>query len=135
MSSKNKATEGKHETQENIEAEQGYYDEDGFYILVDEEGKDRGDFYDPNGFYFDEMGYDQFGGYYDDDLNYIPGEEYAEEYYRRLYEEEEKEKEKERLYREAIHLETFANHINPVIAHINKQPAGTKFIVRIENVY
>jgi len=55
---KYKATEGKQETQATIEAENGYYDEDGFYILYNEDGTERGDFYDPNGFYFDREGYD-----------------------------------------------------------------------------
>ena len=55
---KYKATEGKQESQATIEAENGYYDEDGFYILYNEDGTERGDFYDPNGFYFDREGYD-----------------------------------------------------------------------------
>jgi hypothetical protein len=57
--------------------------------LQDEEGNLRGDFYDPNGFYFDANGYDEFGGYYDDDLYYVPGPDYADEYYKRLREMEE----------------------------------------------
>jgi hypothetical protein len=51
---KYQATEGKQETQENIQAEKGYYDEFGFYILLNEDGTERGDFYDVNGFYFDK---------------------------------------------------------------------------------
>ena len=75
------AKEGKQETQDTIEAEKGYYDEFGFYILLNEDGTERGDFYDINGFYFDCEGYDEFGGYYDDDLNYVPGKDFEEEYY------------------------------------------------------
>jgi len=52
-------------------------------MLVDKEGKGRGDFYDPNGYYFDVEGYDEFGGYYEK-FNYVPGEAYAKEYYHRL---------------------------------------------------
>jgi hypothetical protein len=55
--------------------------------LLNEDGTERGDFYDPNGYYFDQEGYDEFGGYYDDDLVYFPGPGYEEEYYKRLAEE------------------------------------------------
>ena len=44
------------------------FDELGFYNLPD------GSFYDPDGHYFDKEGYDEFGGYYNDDNIYIPGE-------------------------------------------------------------
>lgn len=44
----------------------GKYDEYGFYILPD------GDFYDPDGVYFDAEGYDEFEGYYEG-LYYYPG--------------------------------------------------------------
>jgi hypothetical protein len=111
------ATEGKQETQENIQAEKGYYDEFGFYILVNEEGKDRGDFYDPNGFYFDLEGYDEFGGYYDDDLNYVPGEEYKAEYYARLKQIEDKERQK-LVVETAQVLELIQNHIHPAIEYV-----------------
>lgn len=46
-------------TKEEIEANEGNYDNDGFYILK------AGDFFDPEGFYFDKDGYDGIGGYYD----------------------------------------------------------------------
>lgn len=127
---KYKATEGKQESQATIEAENGYYDEDGFYIIHNEDGTERGDFYDPNGFYFDQEGYDKFGGYYDDDLNYIPGKEYEEEYYRRLKEEEEQV----RQYKEAVRLENIFNHINPCVNHVKLQPPETKFVIKIENI-
>ena len=57
-----------------------------------------GSFYDQNGYYFDKDGYDEFGGYYDDTyFYYVPGPDYAEEYYAKyqeiygnvVYEEEE----------------------------------------------
>lgn len=50
----------------------GYIDDDGFYVLLDENGKAYGAFFDPYGYYFDEYGYDEFEGYYDG-LNYVPG--------------------------------------------------------------
>jgi len=62
-------------TKEEIEKNEGTYDEDGFYNLKD------GGFYDPYGYKFDKDGYDEFGGYYDDDGYYVPGEGYEEEYY------------------------------------------------------
>jgi hypothetical protein len=51
------------------EVEGGYYDEMNFYILPDNKG-----FYDPDGYFFDEKGFDEFGGYYDNDGLYHPGE-------------------------------------------------------------
>ena len=54
-------------SREDIDKQKGKYDEDGFYIL------DEGDFYDPNGYYFDTKGFDASGGSYDLDGNYIPG--------------------------------------------------------------
>ena len=44
---------------EEIQNRKGKYDEDGFYIL------EEGDFYDPNGYYFDIKGFDATGGSYD----------------------------------------------------------------------
>ena len=41
----------------------------GFYNLPD------GSFYDPDGYHFDSQGYDEFGGHYDSQNRYIPGEE------------------------------------------------------------
>jgi len=59
---------GTPKTKEIIEAnEEGYYDEDGFFILKD------GDFYDPWGYYFYSNGEDEYGGYYNDQGYYIPG--------------------------------------------------------------
>jgi len=49
------------------EANKGYYDEFDFFMMA------AGDFYDPNGYYFDEMGYDEYDGYYEG-LYYVPGE-------------------------------------------------------------
>ena len=79
-------------TQEEIEKAHpdGYYDQDGFFILP---GKD---FYDTCGYYFDYEGFDQNGGHYDESGVYVPPpnandiekdeewEEYAE-YYDELY--------------------------------------------------
>lgn len=62
-------------SREEIEAQKGDYDEDGFYVLEDES------FYDPWGYWFDSHGYDEFGGYYDYSGFYVPGEGYEEEYY------------------------------------------------------
>lgn len=59
-----------YECKEIPEVEGGEYDDDGFYRLPD------GDFYDPDGIYFNKEGKDEYGGSYDKDLNYIPGEEY-----------------------------------------------------------
>lgn len=39
-----------------------------FYNLPD------GSFYDPDGYLFDKDGFDEYGGRYDSDNNYIPGE-------------------------------------------------------------
>ena len=56
-------------TLEEIQKLKGYYDDDGFYILEEDES-----FFDPWGYKFDPDGYDEFGGYYDDDGYYVPGE-------------------------------------------------------------
>ena len=59
-----------------IEAKEGYLDDKGFHILND------GSFYDRHRYYFDENGYDEFGGFYDEDYDaYNPGEGHEEEYY------------------------------------------------------
>ena len=44
----------------------------GFYNLPD------GSFYDPDGYLFNKEGFDEFGGHYDDDNIYIPGEKNEE---------------------------------------------------------
>ena len=54
-------------SKEDINKQKGKLDADGFYIL------EKGDFYDPNGYYFDEKGFDANGGSYDKDGVYIPG--------------------------------------------------------------
>ena len=47
----------------------GVFDDMGFYNLPD------GSFYDPDGYLFDCQGYDEFGGHYDSENRYIPGED------------------------------------------------------------
>ena len=42
-------------------------DEYGFAHMAD------GSFYDPDGYFFNKDGKDEFGGYYDDDWHYHPG--------------------------------------------------------------
>ena len=58
-----------------VESKELAVDDDGFYCYED------GSFYDPDGFFFDANGYDKYGGYYDDNQNYVPGEGYEDEYY------------------------------------------------------
>ena len=53
----------------------GYYDGLGFYILPDNQG-----FYDPDGYYFDKDGFDEFGGSYDERGYYHPGEKNKHEF-------------------------------------------------------
>eukprot|EP00345_Euplotes_harpa_P016902 CAMPEP_0168342490 /NCGR_PEP_ID=MMETSP0213-20121227/15425_1 /TAXON_ID=151035 /ORGANISM="Euplotes harpa, Strain FSP1.4" /LENGTH=264 /DNA_ID=CAMNT_0008349397 /DNA_START=13 /DNA_END=807 /DNA_ORIENTATION=- len=59
-----------YEPQEFEEVEGGKYDDNGFYRLP------GGDFYDPDGVYFDKDGKDKYGGYYDKEFLYHPGKEY-----------------------------------------------------------
>ncbi len=66
------ANQGTQHAKEEILDQEGYYDEHGFYMLPE------GDFYDPNGYYFDKEGYDEFGGYYDDNLVYFPGKDHQD---------------------------------------------------------
>lgn len=57
----------------NVKVEEGAeYDDHGFYRLP------GGDFYDPDGIYFDKDGKDKYGGYYDDQFNYHPSKEYED---------------------------------------------------------
>lgn len=51
----------------------GNYDDNGFYTTP------NGSFWDPDGVYFNREGYDKHGGYYDDNLEYHPGEGWIEE--------------------------------------------------------
>mmetsp|Transcript_8889 Transcript_8889/g.15085 ORF Transcript_8889/g.15085 Transcript_8889/m.15085 type:complete len:178 (-) Transcript_8889:447-980(-) len=44
----------------------GYYDDLGFYNMAD------GSFYDPQGYFFNTEGYDEDGGFYNSDSEYIP---------------------------------------------------------------
>ena len=57
------------------------------------------DFYDPDGYLF-ENGVDEFGGKYDDDLNYIPPSEHekemADKFVEHIADDEEEEEEKEK---------------------------------------
>ena len=50
----------------------GTLDEHGFYRFQ------NGEFYDPDGVKFNVEGKDEYGGYYDEDLNYHPSKEYEE---------------------------------------------------------
>lgn len=50
---------------EAIEKLTGHYDKDSFYLL------DKGGFYDPEGFHYDENGIDAIGGFYDNSGVYI----------------------------------------------------------------
>jgi len=52
-------------SREQIEKLKGHFDNDGFYIL------DKGGFYDPEGFHYDENGVDAIGGFYDKSGRYI----------------------------------------------------------------
>lgn len=42
----------------------GMYDDFGFYVYK------NGSFVDPKGYFFDEDGYDEWGGYYDENNTY-----------------------------------------------------------------
>lgn len=57
-------------TRQEIENRPGEYDADSFYMLP------GGDFFDPQGYYFDKKGFDQLGGYYDKESGqYVPGKD------------------------------------------------------------
>ena len=51
---------------------EGEYDEEGFFVTPD------GSFWDPDGVYFNNEGYDKYGGYYENG-EYIPGKGWDEE--------------------------------------------------------
>ena len=52
---------------------EGELDEEGFFTTP------NGSFWDPDYVYFNREGYDKHGGYYDDNNEYIPGENWDEE--------------------------------------------------------
>jgi hypothetical protein len=51
----------------------GEYDENGFFYTP------NGSFWDPDGVYFSKDGVDKHGGYYDENIEYIPGPGWVEE--------------------------------------------------------
>jgi hypothetical protein len=51
----------------------GQYDEFGFYYTP------NGSFWDPDGVYFNQEGFDKHGGYYDEHLEYRPGQGWIDE--------------------------------------------------------
>ena len=53
---------------------EGEYDEEGFFVTPD------GSFWDPDGVYFNNEGYDKYGGYYENG-EYITGKGWDEENY------------------------------------------------------
>lgn len=52
-------------SKEEIESKNGKFDQDGFYMLS------GGDFFDPEGYYFNKLGFDEFGGFYDKNGDYL----------------------------------------------------------------
>ena len=59
---------------------EGEYDDDGFFTTP------NGSFWDQDRVYFNREGYDKYGGYYDDNDEYVPGKDWNEEY--NCYEDE-----------------------------------------------
>ena len=127
-----------------IEEEKGEYDEDGFYIL------ESGAFYDPEGYYFDEEGYDEYGGFYDESGIYVPGQEYAKEYYENTFnpgkkpivrraeldelEEEEGATEEPDEEEKATIEEEMNMVVAPAVAHLKSAGAGKSFDLKISNL-
>jgi hypothetical protein len=72
---------GDHERQgtaidkQTFEVEEGHYDDDNFYVLK------AGGYYDPDGYYFDKDGVDEYGGKYDVDGFYAPSLDYEAQYF------------------------------------------------------
>ena len=76
------------------ECEGGYYDNNNFYITP------NGSFWDPDGVYFNNEGYDKHGGFYNENLEYQPGKGwipelmcYEDENFNNNYDEEENDDE------------------------------------------
>ena len=55
----------KAEIEANDKEKKGKFDRDGFYVF------NSGDYYDPEGYYFNKQGFDDFGGFYDKNGDYV----------------------------------------------------------------
>ena len=159
MEAKSKFAELKTFTKEEIEAQPGKYDKDGFYILKD------GDFYDDQGYYFDKDGYDENGGFYDEETGeYVPPPENDDfaDYYDELcgsdieeaeassdssddeddgdiytYVEDDNEKEANYDYQVDEKEATKGirrEHCIPALEWLKGQPADKKHVIKIANV-
>ena len=137
-------------SKEEIEKNEGSYDNDGFYIL-----KDKKSFFDADGFFF-ENGYDDIGGYYDDYGVYVPPpEEFLEDdddgmgdYYDELhgiYSEDEADEDGNQddddnhdndfiIDEEEAETAVKLEHCLPALQFLEKQPSEKKHIIKIENV-
>ena len=135
---------GKPLTRAEIEAKEGQYDEDGFYNLPDKS------FYDPAGYYFNKDGYDEFGGYYDDQSgSYVPGAGYEDQYYRNYQgvrgdmfgytleegdDDYDNEEDHDYNLEEGGDKEATLNHIMQGEDWLKEQDEGKEHIIKLENI-
>lgn len=142
MSEKSARTPLSSEEIEKLPGEYGKGSDAGFYHLT------ASGFYDPDGYYFDENGYDAFGGYYDQNEHGVsyyvdPDKEYQdnkiehenlsdEELANTIPAEEDEAESGEdaKIEKEAVLRE----HVYPALSHVKKSFAETpnkSFIVKI----
>ena len=102
----------------------GKYDEDDFYLLED------GSFYDPLGYFFDQDGFDEVFGFYDEHGYYVAPEE---EYENDEYGDEEDDGQDAQLRREV----EMSEHITPGQLFIKsklKENPGKNLLVCVSNI-
>lgn len=135
-------------TKQEIEAHQGEYDQDGFYILKDKDGE----FFDPEGYHFNKQGFDGIGGYYDDNGQYVapPGlkdanagvfmyddqdlYEYADYYDELVGDSDEEEDESGNLDEAEVNQGVKKEHVLPVFDWLKDQPQSKKYVIKIANL-
>ena len=132
-------------SKEEIEGNEGKYDDDGFYILP------GGDFFDPEGFYFDKKGYDGIGGYYDEAGQYVAPQglkdaetgtfqyddqyvEYADYYDELMGGSEDEDEDDTYMKEQEINEGVKKEHILPVLEWLKEQDAGKKHVIKIANL-
>ena len=128
------------------EVEGGEYDDNGFYRLP------GGDYYDPDGVYFDKDGKDKYGGFYDKEFNYHPSKEYEdmvqaiqdehcllEQLGQEVEEEEDVIEEDSKENKESMNETEFEDYLKkekiiPTLAYIKENPDKRHIVISFKGM-